>query len=208
MNRIARVDVLAWHCEFQKGSPLESKGRSLTTVQYGTEESESVVPRPTHWHVIWTHSNCEMAVYEQLTAKGYELFPALAEQRVAGKPTRRVPLFRSYVFLRHHVDKYDYLDICSTKGLVSILGDRWDRLGCIPDAEINTIKRLCESGEPVRPYPWLKTGDRVRITRGPLVSMTGLFVRTDEAEGLFIVSVTLLNRSVAIKVAYEDAVPE
>jgi len=169
---------------------------------------EPVVEHPPGWHVLWTNSNCEMQVYEKLAAKGYELFPALTEQSLKGNKVRMAPLFRSYIFLKHNVDKYAYLDICSTKGLVSILGSHWDRLASIPDNEINNIKRICESGVPVRPYPEIRAGARVRIIKGPLESMNGTFVRIDENEGLFVVSVTLLNRSVAIKVPYDYAMPE
>jgi len=169
--------------------------------------------RPLGWHVLWTRSNSEQLVKEQLVAKDYEVFLPMNKQwsmnnsRTRRPPIRSVPMFRGYLFLRHRIDRTAFLDISNTKGLVHILGARWDRLAQVPDEELASIKRAEESHEPLLPYPYLKVGSRVRITRGTLTNAKGILVRTELAKGLLVISVDLLQRSVAVKVNCADVAP-
>ena len=160
--------------------------------------AESVTPR---WRVLWTHSNYEQLVYDQLTAKGFDLFLPTAEawsRRGGVRRLSRVPLFRGYLFLRHAMDKASYLEVYKARGLVRILGERWDRLDAVPDSDIEAIQKLLHSGLPILPYAYLREGQRVRITRGPLADVEGILVRMNPKKGLLVVSVDLLQRSVAV----------
>jgi len=174
-----------------------------------TAEAET----PLGWHVLWTRSNSEQIVKEQLAAKNYEVFLPMNDQWTLGStkarklPFRRVPMFKGYLFLRHRIDKAAFLDISNTRGLVHILGSRWDRLARVPDEELASIKRAEESNKPLLPYPYLKVGSRVRIIRGMLTHAQGILVRTELAKGLLVISVGLLQRSVAVKVNCADVVP-
>src|SRR5213594_1117469 len=157
------------------------------------------VPR---WRVLWTRSNCEQLVHDQLAAKGFDLFFPTAEawSRRGGVRVRaRVPLFRGYLFMRHAVDKATYLEVCKARGLVRMLGERWDRLEVVPDPEIVAIERLVRCNLPIFPYPYLREGQRVRITRGPLADVEGIIVRGNPKNGLLVVSVGLLRRSIAVQ---------
>jgi transcription antitermination factor NusG len=87
-----------------------------------------------------------------------------------------------------------------TNGLVRILGERWDRPAIVADAEIDAIRQVLETGLPVLPHSYLSEGRRVRITRGPLAGVEGLLVRNEPHKGLLVVSVGLLQRSVAVEV--------
>src|SRR5437773_805530 len=58
----------------------------------------------------------------------------------------------------------------------------------------------CEHLVPDQPYIYLREGQRVRITRGPLAEAEGILVRTKPNRGLLVVSVNLLQRSVATHV--------
>jgi len=159
-------------------------------------------PMTPPWRVLWTRSNCEQLVYDQLAAKGFDLFLPTAEawSRRGGVRVRGpVPLFRSYLFLRHAVDKASYLEVCKARGLVRMLGERWDRLEVVPDPEIAAIERLVRCNLPIFPYPYLREGQRVRITRGPLADVEGIIVRGNPKNGLLVVSVDLLQRSVAVQ---------
>lgn len=159
------------------------------------------------WHVLWTRSNYEKAVCEHLAARDYEVFlPMLSQwsKRRKGEPFCNAPMFKSYLFIRARMDKHNYLDIRKTKGLVTILGLRWDKLGVIPDAEIATMKQVVDSCLPTVPYPYLATGDEVRITRGTLANTRGILVQAELDKALFVVSVGLLQRSVAVSVDCAD----
>ncbi len=153
------------------------------------------------WRVLWTHSNCEQRVHDQLAGKGLELFLPTVEtwaRRSGVRRRERVPLFRGYFFLRHAMDKATYLEVCKARGLVKMLGERWDRLDAVSDSEIDAIQRLVRSDLPVFPHPYLREGQRVRITHGPLADVEGILVRGNPKTGLLVVSVDLLQRSVAV----------
>jgi transcription antitermination factor NusG len=51
------------------------------------------------------------------------------------------------------------------------------------------------------PHPYLKEGRRVRITHGPLTGVEGILVQSKPGKGLLVLSVELLQRSVAVEVA-------
>jgi transcriptional antiterminator NusG len=164
-------------------------------------------PTSDGWHVLWTHSNCESLVHDQLAPHGFQLFLPTIEswfRRGAVRRLERVPLFRGYLFLRHAIDKESYLTICKVRGLVRILGERWDRLSIMRDSEIETIKQIIGTGRRLLPYPYLRQGQRVRIKRGPFMGVEGIFVRANSKKGLLVVSVDLLQRSVAVHLDCTD----
>lgn len=162
------------------------------------------------WHVIWTRSNCESLVTEQLQNKGYEVFlPMVTDwmKNEHGRYAIRAPMFRSYVFVYQAIGRHEYLDICKTRGVVTILGQRWDRLASVEEEQIESIRLAVHSSLPCRPYPYLKAGDPVRILRGPLVNAEGVFLKSDEGSGLFVISIDLLQRSIAVQVDCMDVAP-
>jgi transcriptional antiterminator NusG len=159
------------------------------------------------WHVLWTRSNCESLVHEQLAAHGFRLFLPMIESWFRRGPVRRlerVPLFKGYLFLSHAMDKESYLQICKARGLVRILGERWDRLSIMRESDIETIKRVLGTGRRVLPHPYLRHGQRVRIRRGPLIGVEGVLVRANPDKGILVVSVDLIQRSVAVHVDCTD----
>jgi transcription antitermination factor NusG len=164
-------------------------------------EAGSTVAIP-RWRVLWTHSNSEQLVHDQLAAKGFELFLPTVEswcRRGGVRRLARLPLFRGYLFLRHALDHAAYVEVAKARGLVRVLGERWDQLEIVPDAEIEAIQRFAGSGLPMLPHPYLREGQRVRITRGPLADLEGILVRMNHKKGLLVVSVNLLKRSVAVQ---------
>ena len=164
---------------------------------------ELQVPGESPWFAIWTNSHCEERVREQLDGKGFRTFlPTVRDwSRRAG--VRRVvvrPMFPSYLFVQHRIDKRSYVEIMKTKGLVRILGERWDRLEAIPSGEVDAIRRVVDSPLPVMPHPYLQQGQRVRIVDGPLSGVAGILLRSRPERGLLVLSVELLRRSIAVEV--------
>jgi transcription antitermination factor NusG len=155
------------------------------------------------WYALHTQSNCERLVHEQLAAKGFEAFlPKIALWSRRGGVRRLVemPMFRGYLFLHHAIDKASYVEVRKTRGLVRLLGEGWDRLAAIPEVEIDAIQRLMEMRLPALPHPYLREGARVRITRGPLADVEGILVRIKPNKGLVVLSLHLLQRSVAVEI--------
>jgi transcription termination/antitermination protein NusG len=155
------------------------------------------------WHVLWTRSHFEQLVYDQLSEKGFHLFLPTIDvwsRRNGARYRTNVPMFPGYLFLHHAVDQVSYLEVCKARGLVKILGDRWDVLADVPDGEIAMIRRLHQAGVSAVPHPYLRVGERVRIAQGLLEGVEGILVRTRLEKGLVVVSVNLLQRSVAVEV--------
>lgn len=156
-----------------------------------------------HWYALYTRSHCEQLVADQLEAKGFHLFlPRLDvwSQRAGRRHLISVPMFPGYLFLQHVIDKASYIDVRKARGLVRILGEGWDRLSIIPDAEIDAIQTVLNMSLPTMPHPYLREGQRVRITRGPLRGIEGVLIQSKPTKGLLILSIDLLRRSIAVEV--------
>lgn len=162
------------------------------------------------WHVAWTHSHCEQLVYDQLEARGFHPFlPRMSawSTRAGHRRMVSVPLLPGYVFLNDALDKTAHVEARKARGVVRILGEGWDRPARVPEAEIQAIRRLVDSRLPTLPYPYLREGRRVRIAAGPLSGLDGILVRARPQKGLLVLSVNLLQRSVAVEVDWTQVVP-
>jgi transcription termination/antitermination protein NusG len=156
------------------------------------------------WHAVWTHSHCEQMVYQQLVAKGFQMFfPTIETWSTRGgiRTLSRIPMFSGYLFLRHAMmDHASYVEARKVRGLVRILGEGWDRLTVIPDAEISAIQKVVEAKLPALRHPYLREGQRVRIARGPLAGVEGILVQAKPDKGLLVLSIELFQRSIAVEV--------
>ncbi|MGH7305055.1 MAG: transcription termination/antitermination protein NusG [Candidatus Rokuibacteriota bacterium] len=156
------------------------------------------------WYALWTNSRCEQLVHDQLRARSFDPFlPKVNVWSRRGDERHLVsrPLFSGYLFLRHpRMDKTSYVELCKARGLVRVLGERWDQLHVVPDGEIDAIRRALDSRLPVTRHPYLREGQRVRIVGGPLTDLEGILVRTRLNKGLVVLNVNLLQRGVAVEV--------
>jgi transcription termination/antitermination protein NusG len=171
---------------------------STTTDQYPGSEAGA-----RKWYALWTQSHCEQPVHDQLAAKGFRLFLPKIEvwsRRNGVRHRILTPMFPGYLFLRHAMDHSSYVEILKARGLVRILGDRWDHLATVPDAEVDAIQKVVTAELPVFPHPYLREGQRVRITQGPLANVEGILVHTNPNKGLLVLSIELFQRSVAVEV--------
>ena len=155
------------------------------------------------WYAIWTRSNCERLVVDQLSAKAFtSLLPEMTVwTRRAGKSRLvHVPIFPGYLFVHHVMDKTTYVEILKARGVVRILDGGWSRLTPIPAHEVDSIQRLSTAGVEVYPSLYFHQGDRVRVVEGPLEGIEGLFVRDKPSQGRLILSINLLRSSVAVEI--------
>ena len=156
-----------------------------------------------YWYALYTRSHCEQLVYSQLVAKGLYVFLPKIEmwsQRAGQQHRISMPMFSNYLFLRHAMDKMSFLQVRQARGLVRILGERWDRLGVVPDADIDAIQKVLHARVPVLLHPYLKEGQRVRIMSGPLAGTEGILMRHRLEKGIVVLSIDLLQRSIAVEI--------
>jgi len=155
------------------------------------------------WYALYTRSHCEQLVYEQLAAKGLHLLlPKIQvwSQRAGVRHRIAVPMFPGYLFLHSLVDSATYLEVRQARGLVRILGQGWDRLAVVPEEEIHAIGAVLRSRLPIHPHPYLQEGQRVRVRRGLLSGVEGILVGGKANKGRLVLSVELLQQSVAVEV--------
>lgn len=157
----------------------------------------------TQWFAVWTHSHCEQLVHDQLNAKGFEAFlPTLPtwSRRAGVKRLIPLPMFPSYLFVHEAMTKAAHVELLKTRGLIRILGVRWDLLTPVGDGEVDALRRVAEADLAVMPHPYLREGQRVRITHGPLGGIEGILVRSRPKQGMLVLSVDVLQQSVAVEV--------
>jgi transcriptional antiterminator NusG len=148
--------------------------------------------RSNRWYALYVRSRHEKVVEAGLKGKRVD--------RIADID---VPLFPGYVFCLFDSNKR--LPILVTPGVVGIVGPG-HRPEPVEDIEIASIRTLALSGRPVQPWPFLRSGQRVRLQAGPLVGAEGIFLRVKDEYHL-VVSVTLLQRSVSVIVEKESVAP-
>jgi transcription antitermination factor NusG len=151
------------------------------------------------WFALRVWARSEKVIAQVLHQKGYEEFlPVYRSRRRWSDRTRDVvgPLFPGYVFCRF--DLQNRLPILITPGVLQIVG-----IGKAPtpvdEIEIVALQRIVSSGLRAEPWPFMKVGERVRIIRGALEGMEGI-LNAFKGPSRLVVSVTLLQRSVAVEV--------
>jgi len=165
---------------------------------------ERVEPAP--WWALYTRHQHEKVVAEMLTAKGFEAFLPMYESIRRWKDRRKVlslPLFPCYVFVRSQPDRR--LQVVTTPG-VHMLLTRGEQIAIVPEQEIGAIRRAIEGSFRVEPHPFLKVGERVRVTRGSLSGVEGILVRKKNLYRL-VLSVDMLAQSVGVEVDASDVEP-
>jgi transcriptional antiterminator NusG len=189
----------------QGGEALQRNAVSDRDQSTGNGETTAPEPDRTRrqWYALYTRSHCEQLVNDQLAVKGFAVFlPKMEVWSRRGGIQHRIPtpMFPSYLFLHHLMDKESFIEVCKARGLVRILGKRWDRLSVVPGPEIDAIQRVLSAELPVTPHPYLREGQRVRITHGPLTGVEGILVQSKPNKGLLVLSIELLRRSIAVEV--------
>jgi transcription termination/antitermination protein NusG len=177
--------------ELDMGIELVIPGSPLTI------QSDPSGPFP--WYGVRTRSNHEKVAVAVLRGKGYDPFLPLCQPRGSGPGARgqsELPLFPGYVFCRFDVTKR--LPILMTTGVISVLGFGKEPVA-IPDHEIEAVKAVLRSGLPAELCPYLREGQRIRVTQGALDGVEGILVKKKNQYRM-IVSVTILQRSVSVEI--------
>lgn len=114
-----------------------------------------------------------------------------------------LPLFPGYVLCRFEPhERAAVLGVPGVRSLVSF----GDQLASIPEPEVASVRALLNSGVPVRPWPHLEIGNRVRIEAGPLSGVQGVLLKFKNSWQV-VVSVEILRRSVMAEVELTSVFP-
>lgn len=158
------------------------------------------------WFAIQTRPRHEKTVAQQLASKGYAPFLPCYRARRRWSDRMRIvelPLFDGYVFC--HTGVQHSSRIVTTHGVIRLVGIAGVPVP-IDDAEIAALQRIVASTLTVEPWPLLRVGQRVRIECGCLSGIEGLLEDVRGRRRL-VVSVSLLQRSVAVELDRASVVP-
>lgn len=162
-------------------------------------ENECRTLGPQAWYALHVQPRYEKAVASGLRTRGYEDFlPTYACMRRWSDRIQKVKmaLFPGYLFCRFDADHR--LPILTIPGVIHIVGT-----GKLPrpveEHEITALQTVVASGLLLEPWPFLQAGQRVKIQDGPLRNVEGILSEIGD-RGKLIVSITLLQRSVAVMI--------
>lgn len=150
------------------------------------------------WYAVHTASRHEKQVSTQLLSKSVETFAPLygcVRRWKTGKTWVELPLFPGYLFVRLALN--DKLRVLSVPGVVGLVGFR-NRPIPLPEYEIEWLKNGL-SNYSAQPHPYLRVGERVRITKGPLSGAEGILVRLKQ-DFRVVISMELIMRSVSVEI--------
>jgi transcription antitermination factor NusG len=160
-----------------------------------------------NWFAICVKSRHERAVANLLQLSGLESF--LPVYRCRKQWSDRVkeseyPLFAGYLFSRFEPSRWvNVVKLPGVFRVVSFCG----KPAPVEEAELLGIRTIMNSGVAASPWPYLAEGQRVGIDKGPLRGLQGIIVSMRGAYRL-VVSVTLLQRSVAAEIERDWVTPE
>jgi transcription antitermination factor NusG len=159
------------------------------------------------WFALQVKPRYEKVASTVLRKKGFEEFlPVYQSRRVWSDRIAKVevPLFPGYVFCRFDPE-LRRLPVVTTPGVINVVGVA-GQPAAIPEHELEMIQTILRSGKAALPWPYLGVGARVRIERGALAGVEGILVEAKKQHRV-VVSVTLLQRSVAVEVERDWIIP-
>lgn len=158
------------------------------------------------WYVLSAKHQHEQPLALALVSKGFEaLAPTYRTRSLWKDRTKEIDraLFPGYVFCRLGLSGRKM--VLDTPGISRIVGFG-GRPTPVPDEEMGAILAAVASKLPLRQWPHLKPGDRVRIERGPFKGIEGTLIREKDCLRL-VIGVELLQRSIAVQLDADSVVP-
>lgn len=165
------------------------------------------IENSSRWYAVRVRSRYEKTVAAALRNKGFEEFlPLYKSRRRWGQRIAEIelPLFSGYVFCRFDLSERQ-VPVATTPGVLGIVGFG-GKATPLDEVEMAAIRRVIELGIAAEPWKYIQSGQRVRIEHGALAGMEGVFLGTKKKHQLLL-SLTLLQRAVAIEVDESSVVP-
>ena len=157
-------------------------------------------PEPQPWYAVRTKSRHERVVAKQLELDQLEFFlPTVQQLRQWSDRTKSIdmPLFPGYVFARIPEFPSKKVQVLRKAGVIGFVTNERGAVS-VPDAELNAVRLLLANRIPHASHPYLKVGQRIRITDGVLCGVEGILVGLGSKNGL-VVSIDVIQRSLVIQ---------
>jgi len=160
-----------------------------------------------NWFALTVHPKHEQLAERGLKNHGFEAYLPVHRVRRQWSDRRKdldMVLFPGYVFCRF--DPTQKLRVLQSPAVRSIVSTGREPLP-VDDAEISSVRALISTGRPIDVCPYIRVGQRVRVSHGPFESLRGLIVRVKDSWRV-VVSVEALGCSVAVEVDADHVFPE
>jgi len=156
------------------------------------------------WYVVHTRSRHEYKVNTRLIQKNIKTFLPEIESWSKQKDRRKkilLPLFPGYVFAEVNIlNNEAKLSILKTAGVVTLLGKKENSEPIpVPDSKIEAIQRFVNTKVEIFTIQFPREGEPARIIDGPFAGIEGIVLKSNVRKELFVVSIEILQRSVAIQ---------
>lgn len=158
------------------------------------------------WFALQAWTGREGLVAQSLGRRGYEVFyPRYVERRRWSDRIKatEAALFPGYLFCRFDPD--NSAKIVTTPGLLRIVSAGRQPIW-VDEGEITSLQILVKSFQALQPWPYVHVGQRVTIQSGPLAGVEGVVLRINRRFKL-VVSINILQRSVAVEVGSDVVIP-
>jgi transcription antitermination factor NusG len=151
------------------------------------------------WFALQVHTGREKWIASYLTSLQFEHVLLLQKESHQWSDRRKsieYPVFPGYLFCHFAIDARG--PILSTPGVLRVVG--YGKIPVpVPDEEIASLQMLKAADHPLQRWPFIQPGDLMRIEGGALDGLVGSFVEHCKRCRI-VISVTLLQRSVAVEV--------
>jgi transcription antitermination factor NusG len=162
--------------------------------------------RKAQWYVLTVRPRHEKSVAGNLERRGFPSYLPLYRSLRRWSDRKKVVeacLFPGYVFC--FFGRHQRMEVDQTPSVTSVVSFG-DDPAPVPESELDAIRTVLESGRPAGPWPFLSSGRRVRIRGGAMDGLEGILVKEKDLWRV-VVSVTLLQRSVAVEIDRDQVEP-
>lgn len=153
------------------------------------------------WYAIYTKSRQEKQVAAYLSRMGVQTFVPLRKCwsiQTDRKLVLEVPALPGYLFVNCTLYAETRAAIKRATGVVTLV-ESAGRPAEIPHEQIDALRLLLERTFNAQGHPYLKTGQRVRVKRGPLEGLEGFLVRVDANRQRLVIAVDHVNQALSVE---------
>jgi transcription antitermination factor NusG len=162
-------------------------------------------PSGASWYALYTAPRHEKHLAQQMERRSIPCFLPLYRSVRRWKDRRKqldLVLFPGYIFVQVALQsRVQVLQLPGAVHLVTFNGQP----APLPNDEIEALRKRLSGSANIEPHPYLRTGRRVRVRRGPMVGLEGIVVRRKDCCRV-VFSIDLIMRSVAVEVDEDDLV--
>jgi transcriptional antiterminator RfaH len=172
----------------------------------GSKKRDSLIPDPRpltsdmRWYVVQSKPREEERALHFLKEKGFHTYlPRMEVVKIRGFKNVKTekPLFPGYLFCRFSKSDESLAHVRWTQGVKKMLPESVDPMP-VDDEIVAAIHKLEQKDGVIRKKP-LQKSDRIRITRGPMKDILGIFDYWTSDEGRVMVLLNFINYQASVE---------